>query len=189
MKKHWGILTLAVLVLTACASSTKSSPEPPATTKPATETSAASKAETGESICKDKAGDSTSKVVDLAQARLLSDGTLMFATFNTVANIPTTGTVLYSMRAWSADGSKEYRFGAKFQDGQEIANFVEDGSAQQENITNGAVAADKQVSLRYPLAKLEGLGDKFEWSAKVTVDGTEVDRCPGGDVRTRFPGG
>lgn len=185
MKKYWGILTVAVLTLTGCAS-TQSGPS--ATTTSTTETSPASKAGIGESICKDKAGDSTSKLVDLAQARLLSDGTLMSATFDTVENVPTTGTVLYSVRAWSADGSTEYQFGAKFQDGQEIANFVADGSAQQENITNGAVAADKQISLRYPLAKLEGLGDKFEWSAKVTVDGTEADRCPGGDVRTRFPG-
>lgn len=86
----------------------------------------------------------------------------MFATFNTLASVPTTGTVLYSVTAWSADGSKGYKFGAKFQDGQAIANFVADlGSAQQESITKGALAAEKQVSVRYPLAKLEGLGDKF----------------------------
>lgn len=188
MKKQWGILTVAVLALTGCASTTQSSPEPSAMTTPATGTSAASKAGTGESICEDKAGDSTSNIVDLAQARLVSDGTLMFATFNTVADVPTTGTVLYAVRVWSADRSKEYQFGAKFRDGKEITNFVADGSGQQENITNEAVAADQQVSLRYPLTKLEGLGDKFEWSAKVTVDGSEADRCPGGDVRTRFPG-
>jgi hypothetical protein len=50
------------------------------------------------------------------------------------------------------------------------------------------MVADKQVSVPYPLAQLEGLGDKFGWSAKVNVDGTDVDRCPGGDVRTQFPG-
>lgn len=185
MKKYWGILTVAVLALTGCAS-TQSGQS--ATTTSPTETSPASKAGIGESICKDKAGDSTSKLVDLAQARLLSDGTSISATFDTVANVPTTGSVLYSVRAWSADGNKEYQLGAKFQDGKEIATFVTEGSAQQENVTNEAVAAAKQVILQYPLAKVEGLGDKFEWSAKVTVDGTEVDRCPGGDVRTRFPG-
>jgi hypothetical protein len=153
------------------------------------EPSAVSKAVGGESICEDRAGDSESKVVDLAKARLFSDGTEMLATFNTVANVPTTGTVLYAVRAWSADGSKEYQLGVEFQDGKETANFVtEAGSGKRENITTGAVAADKQVSVRYPLAKLEGLGDKFEWSAKVTVDDTEADRCPGGDVRSRFPG-
>ncbi|WP_395404234.1 hypothetical protein ACHMXB_07840 [Arthrobacter sp. UC242_113] len=120
-----------------------------------------SKAVGGESICKDNAGDSASKVVDLAQARLFSDGTEMLASFSTVANVPTTGTVLYAVRAWSSDRSKEYQFGAKFQDGKEIATFVTDvGSGKQENITTGAVAADKQVSGRYPLAKLAGLGDR-----------------------------
>ena len=191
MRKSCGIFAVAVLALTGCASSssTQPGPEPSAATTPAVEPSTASKAVGGESVCNDKAGDSASKVVDLAQARLQSDGTEMSTTFNTVANVPTTGTVLYAVRAWSSDGSKEYQFGVKFQDGKETANFVtEAGSGKQENITTGAVAADKQVSVRYPLAKLEGLGDKFEWSAKVTVDGTEADRCPGGDVRSRFPG-
>ena len=191
MRKSCGIFAVAVLALTGCASSssTQPSPEPSAATTAAVEPSTASKAVGGESICKDKAGDSASKVVDLTQARLLSDGTEMLASFNTVANVPTTGTVLYAVRAWSADSSKEYQLGVEFQDGKETANFVtEAGSGKKENITTGAVAADKQVSVGYPLAKLEGLGDKFEWSAKVTVDDAEADRCPGGDVRARFPG-
>jgi hypothetical protein len=90
--------------------------------------------------------------------------------------------------AWSPDGKTGYQLGAKFQNGREIANFVYNLTTnKQENITNGAVAADKQVSVRYPLAKLEGLGAKFGWSATVTVDGTDVDRCPDGEAKTPFP--
>ncbi|WP_461175241.1 hypothetical protein M1D93_20000 (plasmid) [Arthrobacter sp. Z1-9] len=126
--------------------------------------------------------------MDLDQTRLLSDGRLMFVSFNTVADTPTTGTVLYSVTAWSPDGRKGYQFGTKFQNGREIANFLFDlGSARQENITNEAVAADKQISVRYPLAKLAGLGASFGWSATVTVDGKDVDRCPGGEAKTQFP--
>lgn len=187
MGKTWGsILAVSLLALTGCGAGATASPSPTATTASATPT-AASKASISESICKDDAGDS-SKAVDLDQARLLSDGKLMYVTFNTVANVPTTGTILYSVTAWSPDGKTGYQFGTKFQNGREIANFVFNISkSKQENITNGAVAADKQVSARYPLAQLAGLGDKFGWSATVTVDGTDVDRCPGGETKTQFP--
>jgi hypothetical protein len=148
------------------------------------------KAKIGESICKDATGDSTSKTVDIDQVRLLSDGSLMFVVFTTVADVPKTGTVLYSATAWSADGKTGYQIGSKFQNGKEIANFVFNlVTSKQENITNGAVAADKTVSTRYPLAKLAGLGDTFGWSGTVTVDGADVDRCPDGDAKTQFPSG
>ncbi|WP_306638052.1 hypothetical protein [Pseudarthrobacter siccitolerans] len=109
-------------------------------------------------------------------------------TFTTAANVPTTGTVLYSVTAWSSEGKTGYQLGSKFQNGKEIANFVYNLTTnKQENITNGAVAADKTVSTRYPLAKLAGLGDTFGWSGTVTVDGTDVDRCPDGNAKTQFP--
>ena len=109
-------------------------------------------------------------------------------TFTTAANIPTSATVLYSVTAWSPDSKTGYQFGAKFQNGREIANFVFNlATNKQENITNGAVAADKTVSTRYPLSKLAGLGDTFGWSGTLTVDGTDVDRCLDGNAKTTFP--
>lgn len=112
----------------------------------------------------------------------------MFLTFSAGADLPASGTVLFSATAWSEDGNTGYQMGAKFQNGQEIENFVYDmTTSQQKNITNGAVAADKQVSVRYPLAELEGLGESFTWSGTVNVEGTDVDRCPDGDGKTSFP--
>ncbi|GAB4098487.1 hypothetical protein [Sinomonas halotolerans] len=194
MGKIWGILAVAALALTGCGNSvdtkqgqTQTSPAP-ATAPGTTSATATVKANIGESICKDAAGDSKSKTVDLDQVRLLSDGSLMFMTFTTTANVPTTGTVLYSVTAWSPGGEIGYQIGAKFQNGREIANFVYNlTTSKQENITNGAVAADKQVSTRYPLSKLAGLGDTFGWSGTLAVDGTEVDRCPAVDEKTHFP--
>lgn len=188
MRITWGILAVSVLALTGCATATGASSSASATTTTPSPSATPTKALIGESVCKDEGADSTAKTVDIDQVRLLSDGELMFMTFNTVATVPTTGTVLYSVTAWSPDGKTGYQFGAKFQNGKEIANFVFDISkSKQENITNGAVAADKQVSSRYPLAQLAGLGDKFGWSATVTVDGTDADRCPGGETKTQFP--
>lgn len=187
MTKLWGILAILLLALTGCGAGAAASASPTAATT-AVATPTATMATNGESICKDEAGDSTSQSVDLDQTRLLSDGRLMFASFDTVANVPVTGTVLYSVTAWSPDGRKGYQFGTKFENGREIANFVLDlGSAKQDNITNGAVSVEKEINVRYPLAKLAGLGGSFGWSATVTVDGKDVDRCPGGDVMAQFP--
>lgn len=112
----------------------------------------------------------------------------MFVTFSTAAALPAKGTVLYSVSAYSADGQKGYQMGAKFQDGQEVANFIFDNtSSKQENITNRAVAADQRVSMRYPLPSLENLGQAFTWSATVSLNGSDVDRCPAGVGNNKFP--
>lgn len=190
MGRIWGTLAVAALALTNCGTAASDampaqSSGPPAAAASPTPTA---KAKIGESVCKDVAGDSASKTVDLDQVRLLSDGSLMFVTFTTAANVPTTGTVLYSVTAWSSDGKTGYQLGSKFQNGKEIANFVYNLTTnKQENITNGAVAADNTVTTRYPLAKLAGLGDTFGWSGTVTVDGTDVDRCPDGNAKSQFP--
>lgn len=188
MGKSWGILAVAALALTSCGTASDATPAETQTSPASASTTPTAKAKIGESICKDAAGDSTSKAVDLDQVRLLNDGSLMFVEFTTIADVPTTGTVLYSVTAWSPDGKTGYQVGSKFQNGREIANFVYNlTTPKQENITNGAVAADKTVSARYPLAKLTDLGDTFGWSGTVTVDGADVDLCPDGDAKTPFP--
>ncbi len=197
VKKPRSLLACTALLLTACAPGTPSGPSSPAAS-PSTSTAAsptafistappaAPKGKSGASICQDVAGDSTS--VDIDQVKLISDGSLLFMTFMTTADLPRTGTVQYSVTAWSPDGKSGYQMGAKFQNGVEVSNFVFDLSKNhQKNITNGAIAADKQVSTRYPLSEVAGLGDTFGWSGTVTVDGTDVDRCMDGDAKTTFP--
>lgn len=87
----------------------------------------------------------------------IGDGSLMFIVFTTVADVPTSGSVLYSVTAWSLDGENGYQVGSKFQNGKEIANFAFSLTIfKQENVTNGAVAADKQIGTRYPISMLMG---------------------------------
>ncbi len=58
------------------------------------------------------------------------------------------------------------KWGVKFEGGQQTANFVYNlTDYSQKNITHAAVAADAQVSVRYPLTELQGLGETFRWSA------------------------
>lgn len=183
MKKVWGLLTAASVVLVGCSGADTAASAP--TNNPVTETTA--KSVVGESTCDDVTGDSSGNV-DLEQVRLISDGTLMFLTFDAVNDVPATGTILYSATVWSEDGENGYQMGVKFEDGQEIANFVYNlTDFSQKNISNSAVTADGRVSVRYPLSELDGLGETFRWSATVTMDGTDVDRCPDGEEKQPFP--
>lgn len=132
-------------------------------------------------MCKDSTKDGQDGV-DLKSARLLSNGSLLFVEYELVGDLPETGTVFFSVMASSADGEKSYQVGTKFQDNVEIENFVFDSAtATQKNIANGAVAADGKVAVRYPLGDLERLGGKFRRDANVSVEGTDIDRCPDGD--------
>lgn len=184
MNRIWGLTAVALLALTGCASPgstaapTSNSSMTPATGSPETSTAAAApKSKIVESTCKDSTKDGTDGV-DLKKARLLSDGSLLFVEYTLSGDLPVDGTVLYSVTAWSADGNTGYQLGTKFQDGEEIANFVFDkGTSTQKNITNGAVAVDGEVNVRYPVGDLTGLGDGFRWTATVTVEGTDVDGC------------
>lgn len=184
MKRIWGLTTVALLALTGCASTgSTAAPTSISSTAPATSSSeppsatAAAKSKIVESICKDSTKDGDGGV-DLKKARLLSDGSLLFVEYTLSGDLPVDGTVLYSVTAWSMDGKTGYQLGTKFQGGEEIANFVFDkGTATQKNITNGAVAVDGEVNVRYPLGDLTELGDGFKWTATVTVEGTDVDDC------------
>lgn len=78
--------------------------------------------------------------------------------------------------------------GKQFLDSSAMGVSIPAGfAADRPEFTNGAVAADKTVSTRYPLSKLAGLGDIFGWSGTLTVDGADVDRCLDGDAKTTFP--
>jgi hypothetical protein len=137
-----------------------------------------------ESVCEDAAGDGEG-TADLERVTLLSDGDLLFITYEAPKDLPSTGTVLYSVTAWNSDGDTGYQIGTKFQGDVEIANYIFSfDSSSQKNLDNGTVAVDGEVNARYPLQDLQGLGEEFTWSAAITVDGTDVDRCPNGEGKT-----
>lgn len=172
---------MSAFVLVGCSGTTSAPAD-----EPSTETTV--KGVVGESTCDDVTGDSSGNV-DLEQVKLISDGARMFLTFDAVNDVPETGTILYSATAWSEDGETGFQMGVKFEDGQEIANFVYNlATYSQKNITNAPAETEhSRVSVHYPLAELEGLGETFNWSASVTVDGTDIDRCPDGEEKQPFP--
>jgi len=131
------------------------------------------------STCTDQAGDGA-QGIDISEASLHSDGTLVYATATLAEPIQPSdvGEFGYLVSAFSEDGETGYQFGTKFLDGSEIANFVFDmGAASQENVTNGAVFADGMISVRYPVDLLSDLGPGFHWYGVVTLDGADIDSC------------
>lgn len=203
MKRICGIAAITVLALVGCSagepteptsstveSAASSNPVSSAedtatpTPKPTPESPTPSASQIVESVCDDAAGDGDG-AADLDQVTLLSDGDLLFITYKVPEDLPSTGTVLYSVTAWNSDGDTGYQIGTKFQDDVEIANYIFSfDSSSQKNLDNGTVAVTGEVNARYPLNDLDGLGEEFTWSATITVDGTDVDRCSDGEGKT-----
>jgi hypothetical protein len=203
MKRIWGIAAVAALALVGCSagdspgptsstvgSTASSGPVSPTedtsapTPEPTPESTTPSVSQIVESVCEDAAGDGDG-AADLERVTLLSDGELLFITYKVPEDLSSTGTVLYSVTAWNSAGDTGYQMGTKFQGDVEIANYIFSfDSSSQKNLDNGTVAVDGEVNARYPLKDLQGLGDEFTWSAAITVDGTDVDRCPDGEGKT-----
>ncbi|MBU4214769.1 MAG: hypothetical protein KJ792_08950 [Actinobacteria bacterium] len=131
------------------------------------------------STCEDATGDGSGGV-DITEVTVQNDGALVSAAMKLADPLQPSDVdeLSFLTTAYSADGSIGYQFGTKFIGGAEAANFVFDfGSASQENVTNGAVFADGQIAVRYPVALLEDLGAGFHWSTAVTLNGQDVDLC------------
>jgi len=179
------VVPLAVLLLAAC--SAPAPPTPAPTESEVAEPADMAPAEPGEplpeffSTCEDPTGDGDG-LGDLVSVGLSNDGSLVFVTFTFAEPVQPSdfGRISLLTNAYPSSGEGGYQFGSQFSGGQEIANFVFDNApASQENIANGAVFADGQASMRYPVAEVAGLGAEFSWFSVIAVDGTDVDFCGG----------
>lgn len=133
---------------------------------------------TASATCSDKAGDSKGGD-DLTEVALEREGDDLVASFQTTKPIPSTGTALLSVHAWSEDGNTGYQLGAKFDGGQQIAHFVFDQvEASQINLETGVKANGNATTATFPMSEIESLGDSFKWSATYNVNGDDVDTCP-----------
>jgi hypothetical protein len=148
---------------------------------------------TATATCRDARGDS--KALDLTTTKLAGNASEMTATFTTTEPMPSKGTTLYSVTAWSQDGNTGYQFGVKYDDRQQVSHFVFDNvDMTQANLSSDVVAKGHTVQASFPMSTLKGLGTPFKWSADLNVAGNDVDTCPkpGGDMinpkRETFPG-
>jgi hypothetical protein len=170
------LAVLAVLCLTGC-----SAPAPKAVSRPAKPEAAQAALSLGafDSTCTDKRGDGNGSA-DIRSIEIHSDGTLVFVTYLLPKTSQPTdwADISFLTSASSSDGKRGYQFGTIFDAGVESSNFVFDNAtAKQKNITNGAIFADGQISVRYPVADLAGLGKNFTWYGVVSVDQKDVDFC------------
>lgn len=55
-------------------------------------------------------------------------------------------------------------------------------SSTQKEISPEVVINNQMITARFPLDAFEGLGAKYEWDARVSIDGEGGDRCPAGNA-------
>lgn len=133
--------------------------------------------------CKDRTGDGRNGY-DLTAVALKRVGGTMTLTFTTAKPMPTSGTALYAVDAWSKNGKAGRQLGVKFNNGNQIAHFVfNSNAATQQNISSEVNQAGKNVTATFPMSAIAAVGDTFDWSAVYNVNGNDMDKCPqpGGD--------
>lgn len=135
-----------------------------------------------ESICKDSTNVGA-QGVDLKQVRLHSDESELLVEYTLSDALPAKADVLLFIMARTPNNETRYQLGTEFKNGQATAQFVYDiTSSTQKKISPEAIVTNQTVTAHFPLSDLEGLGTGFEWDARVSVDGSGVDRCPAGET-------
>jgi hypothetical protein len=115
----------------------------------------------------------------LTAVDLRRDSKALAVSFNMASKLPTSGTALLAVDAWSTDGESGYQLGVKYLDGAQIAHFVFDQvEASQVEVSDKVKISGTKLTAGFPLGELTGLGDSFKWSAVYNVRGDDVDNCP-----------
>jgi hypothetical protein len=130
-----------------------SSPDRPANTSAATPTSTGSSSGEGAS-CSDAAGDGAP--LDLLTVTLTRVGDRLAVKFVTKGSPPAADTALYAVAVSSASGEKTRQLGVKFADGRQVAYFVFDmGAGQQQNLPGEALRKGRVLTASFPASAVD----------------------------------
>lgn len=106
-------------------------------------------------------------------------GTSAQVTMTYTGDLPTTGTVLWSLLATNPDGAS-VQLGYKTLDGQKVGYFYFPFAEGTQHNMDGFADTDTpgEIGMVLPQAGLDALGPVWWWSAAVNVDGKDIDSCP-----------
>lgn len=107
------------------------------------------------------------------------EGVSARVTINYTGELPTNGTVLWSLLASNPSGEL-VQLGYKTLDGKKIGYFYFPFSEGQQHNMDGFADTDTpgEIGMVMPQAALDKLGPVWWWSAVVNVDGEDIDSCP-----------
>lgn len=106
-------------------------------------------------------------------------GTSAQVTMTYTGDVPTTGTMLWSLLATNPDGDS-VQLGYKTLDGQKIGYFYFPFAEGTQHNMDGFADTDTsgEIGMVLPQAGLDTLGPVWWWSATVNVEGKDIDFCP-----------
>jgi len=106
-------------------------------------------------------------------------GTSAQVTMTYTGDVPTTGTVLWSLLATNPAGAS-VQLGYKTLDGQKVGYFYFPFAEGTQHNMDGFADTDTpgEIGMVLPQAGLDALGPVWWWSAAVNVDGKDIDFCP-----------
>lgn len=106
-------------------------------------------------------------------------GDAVRVTWTYSGQLPTSGTVLFSLSGANQSGTVVKQLGYKTLDGDQIAYFVADQSGKQQNLSGlPDTSVPGQISAVLPSAPADALGQNWHWSSSISLGGKDVDSCP-----------
>ncbi|MBA3743904.1 hypothetical protein [Sporichthya sp.] len=155
--------------------------EPAATPAPSTPAPSASAAP-GDVTCTDKAGDSVDPSLDLLAVRLARTGKNVRVIFDST-EVPEKDPVSWVAGFVSADGKHTVELTAERRRNGDFAHaIVVDG--EEDGVDDVVRLTAEGMTTVFPVKAIDALGAGVRWYAVVSVNGDDIDLCPG-DVELR----
>lgn len=119
------------------------------------------------------AGDPTVCSGQLISAGLTDTGDTLRVEW--VTDTAPTGEVLWTASVQTPDYSAAYQLGYRATGEVFVFDFI---NATQENLEGTGTSTATGATAEFPRSAMPGLDGDIEWSAALTVDGTDVGTCP-----------
>ena len=134
------------------------------------------------SSCAGKHGDGKGAELSTVELKILGEN--LQVTYHTEEPVPIDETVLYTVDAWDMCGKTGYQLGTEInRRGQESQYVLAYPDKTRTDVQSQPQSTGTTLVATYPLAMMNSLGKKFQWSGTVKIGADPADSCPavGGD--------
>lgn len=129
--------------------------------------------------CSDESGDSADPVLDLTQVRLTRAGKNVAVAVEESGSPPADRQVDWVIGFVSADGARSVELTTQLAQGGDPSHAV-----VSDDETNGVLTPVRitpaGMATTFPIKEVDALGAGTRWYVTLSVDGSEIDFCPGG---------
>ncbi|MGQ0632396.1 MAG: hypothetical protein ACT4P1_15355 [Sporichthyaceae bacterium] len=131
--------------------------------------------------CTDEVGDSA-PVLDLLSVQLVRTGKRVRVIVEQNTRPPTENTVEWTVGFVSADGDRYVDLTTKLAQGTQTSHAITVDDDRRQPQTDPVRITPTGMTTTFPVDPIDDLGPGTRWYAVLTVNGNDIDFCPGGSA-------